>query len=279
MGTRYLDLDPTVDRRIFIKGLGVISTGLVMATLGGCEALFDQIANRPVRRRLRTGSPEVDDVIVIYQDAVNQMRALPGTDPRSWDAQAAIHGTVTGGFNFCQHGTDHFFSWHRAYLLYFEQICQELTGEDSFGLPYWNWNQDPDMHPEFTDPASPLNHPRINTSVAGNNAFTDATLDTIFGDPNFYTFGSQIEGTPHNTAHVVVGGDMVTGGSPLDPVFWANHCMVDYCWAKWNIELENDNTNDQAWLDTSWNHFVVGDGDPVEVSSLSTVRMTFLSYH
>jgi tyrosinase len=278
MGTRYLDLDPTVDRRIFIKGLGVISTGLVMATLGGCEALFDQIANRPVRRRLRTGSPEVDDVIVVYQDAVNQMRALPGTDPRSWDAQAAIHGTVTGGFNFCQHGTDHFFSWHRAYLLYFEQICQELTGEDSFGLPYWNWNQDPDMHPEFTDPASPLNHPRINTSVAGNNAFTDATLDTIFGDPNFYTFGSQIEGTPHNTTHVVVGGDMVTGGSPLDPVFWAHHCMVDYCWAKWNIELENDNTNDQAWLDTSWNHFVDGDGDPVEVSALATVLMPFLSY-
>jgi hypothetical protein len=47
----------------------------------------------------------------------------------------------------------------------------------------------------------------------------------------------------------VVGGDMVTGGSPLDPVFWAHHCMVDYCWAKWNIELENNNTNDQAWLD------------------------------
>jgi tyrosinase len=134
------------------------------------------------------------------------------------------------------------------------------------------------MHPEFTDPASPLNHPRINTSVAGNNAFTDATLDTIFGDPNFYTFGSQIEGTPHNTAHVVVGGDMVTGGSPLDPVFWAHHCMVDYCWAKWNIELENDNTNDQAWLDTSWNHFVDGDGDSVEVSALATVLMPFLSY-
>ena len=278
MGTRYLDLDPAVDRRIFIKGLGVMSTGLVMATLGGCEALFDKIANRPVRRRLRTGSSDVDDAVAVYKDAVNQMRALPGSNPRSWDAQAAIHGTVAGGFNFCQHGTDHFFSWHRAYLLYFERICQELTGEDSFGLPYWNWNQNPDIHPDFTDPASPLTHPRVNNSVAGNSAFTDATLDAIFGDPNFYTFSSQIEGTPHNTTHVVVGGDMVTGGSPLDPVFWAHHCMVDYCWAKWNLELENDNTNDQAWLDTSWNHFVDGNGDPVEVSALATVLMPLLSY-
>jgi tyrosinase len=114
--------------------------------------------------------------------------------------------------------------------------------------------------------------------VAGFAAFSDATLDTIFGDPNFYTFGSQIEGTPHNLAHVVIGGDMVTGGSPLDPVFWAHHCMVDYCWAKWNIELENDNTNDQAWLDTSWDHFVDGDGNAVEATALATVLMPFLSY-
>jgi tyrosinase len=278
MGVRYLRLGPTLDRRIFIKGLATVSTGLIMAILGGCEALLEAIEHRPVRRRLRTGSSDVDNAIAIYKDAVNQMKALPSTDPRSWSAQAAIHGTVTGGFNFCQHGTDHFFSWHRAYLLYFERICQELTGEDSFGLPYWNWNQNPGIHPDFTDPASPLTHPRNNNSVAGFNAFTDDALNPIFGDSNFFTFSSQIEGTPHNNAHVIIGGDMVTGGSPLDPVFWAHHCMVDYCWAKWNIELENDNTNDQDWLGTSWDHFVDGNGDAVEVSAAATVLMPLLSY-
>ena len=172
------------------------------------------------------------------------MKRLPSTDPRSWDAQSGIHGTVTGGFNFCQHGTDHFFSWHRAYLLYFEQICQKLTGEESFGLPYWNWNQDPEMHPAFTDAASPLSHPRVNTSVAGNSAFTNPRWTRSSRDPNFYTFSSQIEGTPAQHGARRIGGDMVTGGSPLDPVFWAHHCMVDYCWAKWNIELGNLGTND-----------------------------------
>jgi tyrosinase len=114
--------------------------------------------------------------------------------------------------------------------------------------------------------------------VAGDSAFFDSTLDTIFSDNNFFTFSSQIEGTPHNTVHNIVGGDMVTGGSPLDPVFWAHHCMVDYCWAKWNIELGNDNTNDAGWANTSWNHFVDGNGDPVSVTAGLTTIMPLLSY-
>ena len=68
-------------------------------------------------------------------------------------------------------------------------------------------------------------------------------------------------------------------GSPLDPVFWAHHCMADYCWAKWNIELENDNPNDPGWNNTSWDHFVDGNGDPVSsVTAGVTTIMPLLSY-
>jgi tyrosinase len=275
---KYHILDDKFDRRIFIKSLGWIGTGLLFATMGGCESLFEQIRNRPTRRRVRAGSPEVDAALETYKQAVTLMKALPSSDRRSWSAQAGIHGTVAGGFNLCQHNTDHFFSWHRAYLLYFEQICQKLTENKDFGLPYWNWNQDPAMHSAFTDPTSPLFHPRNRTSVAGSSAFTGSTLDTIFSDNNFFTFGAQIEGTPHNTTHGLIGGDMGTGGSAIDPVFWAHHCMVDYCWAKWNIELGNDNTNDPAWTNTSWNHFVDGNGDPVTVNAGLTTLMPLLSY-
>jgi tyrosinase len=271
-------LNDKFDRRVFIKGLGWISAGLLFATLGGCETLLEQIKNRPTRRRLRTGSPEVDAVIETLKQGVTLMNGLPSSDPRSWIAQAAIHGTVAGGFRFCQHGTNHFFSWHRAYLLYFEQICQKLTGDSHFGLPYWNWNQDPAMHPAFTDSSSPLFHGRTRTSMAGFDAFSNSTLDTIFSDNNFFSFSSQIEGTPHNTAHGVVGGDMLTGGSPLDPIFWAHHCMVDYCWAKWNIELENNNTNDPGWINTSWDHFVDSNGNPAIVTAGLTILMPLLSY-
>ncbi|NOT57907.1 MAG: hypothetical protein HOP18_25165 [Deltaproteobacteria bacterium] len=275
----YVRLNATVDRRVFIRGLGALSLGLLLGPfLGGCEGCLETIKNRPIRRRLRTGSTEVDADLATYSQAVSLMKALPASDPRSWTHQAGIHGTVAGGFNLCQHGTDHFFSWHRAYLFYFERICQQLTGNNDFGLPYWNWNQNPDINPVFVNAASALFHARNNTSVAGFSAFATSTLDTIFSDHNFFTFSSQVEGTPHNTAHIIVGGDMASGGSALDPVFWTHHGMIDYCWAKWNIDFENDNTNDAVWNQTSWDHFVDQDGNPVTVTAGVTTLMPLLSY-
>jgi tyrosinase len=103
-------------------------------------------------------------------------------------------------------------------------------------------------------------------------------MDTILGDTNFFTFSSQLEGSPHGTAHVLIGGDMGGGGSAGDPLFWTHHAMVDYCWAKWNIELENDNTNDPAWTGTSWNHFVDGSGNPVSITAGLTTIMPLLTY-
>lgn len=267
-------------RRIFIEGLGAVSLGLVGATLlGGCESLKEKIKNRPVRRRLRVGSSAVDNDIAIYRDAVAAMKALPNSDPRSWFAQAAIHGTSGVGFNLCHHGTTHFFSWHRAYLYHLELICRKLTGEAKFALPYWNWNQNPGVHSAFLDSSSALfDGTRVNTTVAGVSNFSNETLNPIFEDGNFFTFGSQIEGTPHNRGHTRIGGTMGGSGSANDPLFWMHHCMVDYCWAKWNIELGNDNTNDASWNSTSWNHFVDGDGNPTNMSAGITTLLPLLSY-
>ncbi len=267
-----------VSRRAFVKGVGFVSMTLIMGMLGGCEKFCQQVQNRPTRRRLRTGSPEVDADIATYKQAVTLMKALPAGDPRSYANQAAIHGTIAGGFNFCQHGTNHFFSWHRAYLVYFERICQELTGNKNFGLPYWNWNQDPVLHTALTDPASPLFMARTNTTVAGNPAFSTSNLDTIFSDSNFFTFSTQLEGSPHNTGHTAIGGTMGSTGSAGDPLFWTHHNMIDYCWYKWNTDLGNNTTNDAAWANTSWNHFVDATGNPVNVTAGATTLMPLISY-
>ncbi|MFC0849933.1 tyrosinase family protein [Streptomyces noboritoensis] len=37
----------------------------------------------------------------------------------------------------------------------------------------------------------------------------------------------------HNRVHVWVGGQMGTGVSPNDPVFWMHHAFVDKLWAQW----------------------------------------------
>ena len=270
--------DHLPQRRAFLKGVGGAAAGLFLAsTLGGCESLLEAIRNRPIRRRLNAVSAPVQADVQTYRAAVAAMQALPASDPRNWARQAGIHGTVSGGFNLCQHGTPHFFSWHRAYLFYFEEICRQLTGEKHFALPYWNWNHDAQLHPAFLDTASPLFHPRNTTSLAGFAPVSAATLDPILDDGNFYTFSSTLEG-PHGNVHVQIGQDMGSGGSAIDPVFWMHHCMIDYCWNKWNIELGNDNPNDPGWIGTAWNYFVQGDGSPVDISAGITTLMPLLSY-
>ena len=270
-----------IERRIFIKGIGFVSASLLLGTLGGCEELAESIRNRPIRRRLRTGSAAVDADIATYRDAVKLMKDLSMSnpaDPRGWAKQAAIHGTNGVGFNFCQHGTDHFFSWHRAYLFYFEKICQGLTGNAKFGLPYWNWNQNPAIHSAYLDSTSPLFLSRFSTTMAGSSSIASGTLDTIFSDSNFFTFYAQIEGTPHNNVHSNIGGTFGNYGSASDPLFWNHHCMIDYCWNKWNIDLGNNNPNDPAWLNVAWNHFVDANGNPANMTAGLTTIMPLLSY-
>jgi tyrosinase len=264
-------------RRVFVKGVGMVSAGLLLSFFGGCEELEEAIRHRPIRRRLRVGNPEVDASIALYRQAVAAMKALSSTDPRNWASQAAIHG-VFAHFNYCQHGNDHIFDWHRAYLFYFEKICQKLTGDRKFGLPYWNWNQTLDIHPAFLDTTSALFLARARTSMSGSTATLTPTLDPIFADTNFHTFRPQFEGTPHNTVHVYIGDTMGTAASALDPLFFMHHCMVDYSWYKWNVELGNNNPNDPAWVNQVSDHFVDADGNPASTTAGVTTLMPLLSY-
>ena len=205
------------------------------------------------------------------------MKGLSAADQRNWLAEATIHGTAAG-FNLCEHGTSHFFDWHRAYLFYFEKICQKLTNSPKFGLPYWNWNQDPGVPAAFLVSSSPLFSNRSRTSMAGSSAVSTPQLDVIFQDTNFFSFSTQLEGTPHNTVHTWIGGTLGQGNSPLDTLFWNHHCMIDYCWYKWNVELGRQNTNDQAWLSKSNGQFVDADSNPATSTAATTILMPLLAY-
>jgi len=54
--------------------------------------------------------------------------------------------------------------------------------------------------------------------------------------------------------------------------------MIDYCWAKWNIELNNNNTNDGVWISHANSHFVDADGNPQEQNGGITTIEPLLSY-
>jgi tyrosinase len=247
-------------------------------------------AARPRRKDISTLTDTSPD-IVSFRDAVTAMKALPSSDCRNWDSQAKIHDS------FCPHGNWYFLPWHRAYLHFFEEICRELSGNNNFALPYWNWTNYPSVPAPFWGTSSnPLFHsPRTatSTSVAMTSLVGPATMASIMGQSIFYLFGSgpvlpsnqrkfnaygNLEAAPHNHIHGFVGGTMVTFLSPLDPIFWAHHNMVEHVWWEWNLTRGNPNPFHPFWRNKEFTEFCDRYGNPVTVSVKDTLDYPLFNY-
>jgi len=280
-------------RRDFLKELGAFSAANLALWAGGCESCSQQIQNRPTRKNIQNlwAANPSDPVITTYKNAVTAMKALPSSDPRSWEGQAQIH------FNKCIHRNWLWLPWHRVYLLYLERICRKLTGDNSFALPYWNWTTHPAVPDPFWDTSSPLydtNRAITQADQADPSYIGASVVQNILNETNFNLFASgppptsdlhagpdatgMLEGTPHNNIHGFVGGDMSTFLSPRDPVFYTHHNMLDCLWAHWNNDLNNANTNDPSWTNFSITDFVDENGNPVTVNAAVTVLYPIFSY-
>lgn len=278
----------SLDRRTVLQGgLGTLAASVA---LGGCEPFLDKIKNRPIRKNVATlaaNGPE----ITAFRNAVAAMKALPSSDPRNWTRQAQIHN------NFCPHGNWFFLPWHRAYLFYFEAICRELSGDKNFALPYWHWQLQPSIPAAFWGGTSNqlFNGTRVATqaSVAAAAFIGADALQGVLDNTDFQLFGSQaapaprgsprvygaLEGTPHNYIHgTFVQGDMGGFMSPLDPIFWCHHGMIDCMWVAWNIRCNNANTNDGAWTQFSFSEFCDAKGVATTTTVAATILMPLLSY-
>jgi len=80
-------------RRDFLKEVGVLSAASLALWAGGCESCVQQIQNRPTRKNIQNlwAANPSDPIITTYKNAVTAMKALPSSDPRSWEGQAQIH--------------------------------------------------------------------------------------------------------------------------------------------------------------------------------------------
>jgi tyrosinase len=289
------------DRRRFIYDTSLTSLSLLFLSVltGGCEDAFAAIANRPVRRMIRNNT-QANQAVNIYREAVAAMKGLPAFDRRNWTRQADIHN------DFCPHGNWFFFPWHRAYLFQFEKICQKLTGESKFGLPYWNWCVTGRIPAAFWPPPAantlfPGSGNRVATasSVADPGSVGLPLVNSLCDEPDFTLFAGgnttvlrpgdygpqgsygNIESIPHNYIHgTFIRGLMGGFTSPLDPIFWNHHCMVDLCWYEWNVTRNHANTNDIKWLNFDMsNNFCDADGNPAtDMTVLATLLMPILSY-
>tara|TARA_R110002020_G_scaffold143823_6_gene316399 strand:+ start:2916 stop:4445 length:1530 start_codon:yes stop_codon:yes gene_type:complete len=258
-----------VTRRQFIS---TVSAGAVLlaapAILRAQAGSGTPVINgRRIRRKLSTLAAN-DPFFTAYGQAIEAMHTLAEDNPRSWLAQARIHA------NFCMHGTNEFFPWHRPYLHYFEKICGELIGDENFALPYWDWRDNNGRLPSpffadgplnvlsWSDPGDfngigwgaistvPYRFARedfglIDGPAAGS--FSQSAMDDMENASTFDLLAELTEG-PHGTAHVVVGGNprwglgtdtghFSSGLSPLDPIFWLHHANVDRIWANSTIPV------------------------------------------
>lgn len=237
-------------RREFCRVVG----GTSIFLLKGSEVQADQ-TSRGLRVRVNVTGSDAGAIVASYAKAVDAMRRLPETDPRSWTKQAEIH------LNHCPHANWFFLPWHRAYLRYFEEICRDLSGDPEFVLPYWDWTADPQVPKPFW--SGVLNDPKrdIGPTDAMLSEFVgQSVINKIMAITDFEQFASLrststrggqgggyalLEATPHNYVHGRINGDMGTFLSPLDPIFWLNHANLDRLWAMWN--LRNGNTKDATW--------------------------------
>eukprot|EP00755_Sulcionema_specki_P003907 Sspe_Gene.28783::Locus_13226_Transcript_1_2_Confidence_0.800_Length_1535::g.28783::m.28783 len=85
-------------------------------------------------------------------------------------------------------------------------------------------------------------------------------VNLITSEPRYGATGGfreRLEGGPHGSPHVFVGGIMSTFLSPEDPVFFLHHANVDRLWAIWqdchdHDKIHSDDIGDATYERSSW---------------------------
>jgi len=287
----------TISRRKLLQA-GALGGGMAMLPLGLMQKAWAGSTQALVRYNVL--SPEGDKMLRIYAAAVKKMMAKPTTDPLSWTFQWYTHAmpskypkaqTITEVFGSgsspqkalaesmwwtCEpHSSgnnDAFLPWHRMYVLYFEQIIREVSGEPKFTLPFWDYtgpysaagNNYSVMPKQFLlkdDPVfgslyRPDRNPNSNAGkpVVNNGSPLDLSCMKWSDYSGKFGFCNNIDNNPHGSLHGDVGNSLGMGAVPwaaYDPVFWVHHANIDRIWADWN-RSGGKNPSDSKFLSESW---------------------------
>lgn len=191
-----------------------------------------------------------DDELHDLREAYAGLYARTAGDPHGYATLAGFHGAPAP--SYCRHGAPGFLTWHRAYLMAFEDALRSVRCDVT--LPYWDWSSGPSTgvpaacrEATYVDrdgdtvPNPLFRGPRLSGGQTQRRADIDTTsfddlaasAQTALGQPSFSSFQAQLDGA-HGAVHVRVGGDMTsvtTAG--YDPIFYLHHANVDRLWAQW----------------------------------------------
>lgn len=242
-------------------------------------AVSAQTGTMRVRQNIRDFSQDTQKVAAL-RAGVATMKARTKAnrdDPLGWYYWSAVHGTTDDPgnlgnlYNQCEHTrfktnplrpstvAEHFISWHRPFLFFFEatlkRAAQEAGATAPFELPYWNWYEDddvPKIFTEGTDASNPLRHPRVAASINSGALSRSPFEQKVLLPPSTADwrkcFSIPLELDPHGAVHNLVGGDMGNIlASARDPVFWVHHANIDRLWTVWTKMAGRTNPNDAGW--------------------------------
>jgi hypothetical protein len=272
-------------------------------------------------------SSEGQAMLRIYAETVGKMMAMGEGEPRGWLFQwytHAVRGDRTKAaelrrvysnasdpnraladsvWDTCQAHFDdsrsrYFLPWHRMYVLFFEQIIRNVSGNAAFTLPYWDYTDRakralPEQFRMRNDPVwGPLFRPERNNGVNAGRPIdqvggtpinlddmrSPVYADTGTGDAGFC---SNLDQGLHGAVHVDVGNERAGMGdvpwAANDPIFWMHHCNIDRIWASWN-KAGGKNPGDSGFVDET---FTFADGSGSRVQSkvgdvLDTAQLNYV---
>jgi tyrosinase len=157
-----------------------------------------------------------------FKGAINALRES-GIEPPTYQEFVDIHVHMWGA-----HGGSNFLPWHREYLVELENRMRLFN--PLVTIPYWDWANDP-LPAELSDPQDLANWGITRNDPIGPMP-SQTQVNNVMAETTWEGFRTRLEGI-HNFVHVSVGGQMGTASSPLDPIFWLHHAVIDKIWADW----------------------------------------------
>jgi tyrosinase len=74
-----------------------------------------------------------------YSIGIKGMLNLRPDHPQNWFRNSFTH------LMDCPHGNWWFYVWHRGYIGYFEETIRNLSNDQTFAIPYWDWTVQPEI--------------------------------------------------------------------------------------------------------------------------------------